>query len=834
MRPHPFAWSRFLLVAVLVAELLLAPLSAHAAGSGLTAPTTPTTPNHVEDAASVKPTPSATPSTAADRVSSSGAFVHRIGLRLPPGRNGVQPALGLSYSSDGALAVSAFGAGWSWPNSMVRRGRRHGTPRIEVANGAHRYADADGAHPVFERDGVEIVADPQSPSDSRGVVYRDRVDRSFAKSIYHAGAPTYWLTLLRDGTRLYYGNSPDGALPEAVLRDELGVSAWLLVRSEDPFGNVVDYEYEKGPSRARLDEPQLAPLPRLIRYGANRNTGAAHHAAVLVEYLGLGPLTIDHAAGHVYLDRVAQRIRVGLRAGLHDHAGAHRFGDFVEVHRYELGMALSPVTGRPVLQTVQEIASDGARGPTTRFTYEANQHLAGKPHYLPAPELLSHSGLDDRLASVMVVPGNTLGKGAQELPLGVFDPYHRPKWPDEWLFRTTRQEKAASPPAISHAFKFLDLNGDGATDILYHPNFAGGAGVAQPWMTFLRQRPNEWSLYDALYLSPPSGIPPLDPIGMVHAASEFVDLDLDGQVDRLLFSPRLEGPGAVDTFVTPFFKQLCNWWFANKGGAIDPIPYEREARVQAAFLLDQAVRDSGLKSPAWQAVQEQLVGEVMGTARLPSLGAIPGGVSMCYRVNTSANPIQVNFDHDLLPSLPNAAAPTVIIQPGRFDVPTTQPRYASPLQHFPLDPPHLDIITDKSFADVRGYPGPTSIRLVRSVQMPPVDLDGDGVPELVPIKESQPEVHTHRFGAAAYRVRASQAVHEMDDPLTATRFTSSLDQLFFEERVASFFGYDREWKHRSKRAGLHRWRRRGTSGAAAPVCCWRRRTRVEGEAATPS
>lgn len=70
---------------------------------------------------------------------STGAMVFTYPFVIPPGRNGMQPDLTLSYSSDDIRKDSIFGYGWSLPLPYIERVNKLGTNNLYNQDKAHTY-----------------------------------------------------------------------------------------------------------------------------------------------------------------------------------------------------------------------------------------------------------------------------------------------------------------------------------------------------------------------------------------------------------------------------------------------------------------------------------------------------------------------------------------------------------------------------------------------------------------------------------------------------------------------------------------------------------------------
>jgi hypothetical protein len=188
-----------------------------------------------------------------------------VPLALPPGRNGFQPQLHLVYST--GTGNSPYGLGWSLNIPGVSRKTSKGIPRY------------DDSTDVFVLSGAEDLVPVEA--QERITRYRPRTDGLFARILHHRDADNdHWEVRSKDGLVSFYGTpKPHNAAPDwtdpAVIRDPDPLKphhlfAWKLTRTVDPFGNRIDYRYERdavhteGPHH--WDQLYLAEI-RYVDYG---------------------------------------------------------------------------------------------------------------------------------------------------------------------------------------------------------------------------------------------------------------------------------------------------------------------------------------------------------------------------------------------------------------------------------------------------------------------------------------------------------------------------------------------------------------------------------------
>lgn len=182
-----------------------------------------------------------------------------IPIAIPPGRSGFQPQLQLTYST--GSGNGPFGLGWSLSVPGVSRKTSKGIPR---------YSDQD----TFILSGAEDLVTVPGGSATRQR-YRPRTEGVFAR-IEHIRVADgdYWLVRGKDGLTSYYGTPGSLGRDPATLVDpenDQRIFGWKLSRTVDPFGNRIDYIYERDAVRQdgphHWDQLYLSQI-RYIDYGS--------------------------------------------------------------------------------------------------------------------------------------------------------------------------------------------------------------------------------------------------------------------------------------------------------------------------------------------------------------------------------------------------------------------------------------------------------------------------------------------------------------------------------------------------------------------------------------
>src|SRR5262245_12622975 len=186
-----------------------------------------------------------------------------VPIALPPGRNGFQPQLNLVYSTGNGNGP--WGLGWGLSIPGVSRKTSQGIPRYDDSSDTFILSGAEDLVPIEQQDGRTS--------------YRPRTEGLFARIWHHRDTDNdYWEVRSKDGLVSFYGTPrPDGV--SQAWRDPAAIAdpdkprhifAWKLTRTEDPFGNRIDYLYERDDEQTedthRWDQLYLSEI-RYVDYG---------------------------------------------------------------------------------------------------------------------------------------------------------------------------------------------------------------------------------------------------------------------------------------------------------------------------------------------------------------------------------------------------------------------------------------------------------------------------------------------------------------------------------------------------------------------------------------
>lgn len=197
------------------------------------------TPNSIQDLQAANP---ATGIVLIDapKGSNQGTANLNFPLKLPPGRQGMQPNVSIDYT--GGSGNGWMGLDWNVYLPAIDIDTRWGVPRYDAGKETETY--------LLEGEQLSPVAHRATLQDREAdKTFRPRVEVDFARVIRHGDHPNnyWWSVTYTDGTVGYYGGTPatDGPLNTAVLKDDNGnIARWALVEVRDLNGNFIRYHHQ--------------------------------------------------------------------------------------------------------------------------------------------------------------------------------------------------------------------------------------------------------------------------------------------------------------------------------------------------------------------------------------------------------------------------------------------------------------------------------------------------------------------------------------------------------------------------------------------------------------
>jgi RHS repeat-associated protein len=272
---------------------------------------------------------------------SGGQASYQIPIDLPPGRNGLQPSVSLSYNSQGGNGL--LGVGWSLNAgsaisrcpSTIAQDKPH-LPRAVTFSSLDRLC----------LNGQRLVAVPNSNgiTGAYGVdrtEYRTEMD-SFVKVVQFGdmnSAASYFTVRQPNGRLATYGKTADS---KHVLSSASLPLSWQVNEELDPSGNAIIYAYDTSVVGENLIDKITYSDDRYLQFVYEARTDVAK------SYVG---------KGHILSTRRLKKILVG-----HNTAGT--------IIQYVLTFKSSGISGRSLLSDVTQCDADGLDCiPATKFNW---------------------------------------------------------------------------------------------------------------------------------------------------------------------------------------------------------------------------------------------------------------------------------------------------------------------------------------------------------------------------------------------------------------------------------------------------------------------------------
>jgi RHS repeat-associated protein len=402
-----------------------------------------------------------------------------VPIAVPPGRNKLQPDLSLVYSSGHGNGV--FGLGWALSIPGVSRDTRNGVPV---------YSDeAD----TFLLSGAEQLV-PTRPFSDGAMLYRPRTEGLFARIKHRLSEhDDYWEVRSRNGLTSLYGHPGARGTDSALVRnrdDARQVCSWSLTETSDPFGNRIEYLYERdgvaedGPHRS--DQIYLKTI-RYADYGP-RETPQFLITVDFVYDSRPDPFSNYRAGFEIRTTRRCTRIEVRTHADITRLTRVYRL-----VYQDQLQSNGLTANGVSLLRRIEVEGIDGdAREPLPPLEFGYTGFDPSRRVYQALSAI--GDGVPERsLAHPDFELADLLGRGLPDVvQIGDVDRYWRNLGDGRFDVPRALEGLPAGVRLGDQGTQLGDFDGDGQIDLLvsegglngYFPLTVGGSGQARPFIAF--------------------------------------------------------------------------------------------------------------------------------------------------------------------------------------------------------------------------------------------------------------------------------------------------------------------------------------------------------------
>lgn len=645
----------------------------------------------------------------------SGSFSYQYKFEVPPGTNGLAPELSIGYNSHSAKGKAGWvGAGFEIPLSYIQRDIEY--TRKDIADDTFDLFLEGAKHDL-----VFVAADAR---------YHTRLE-SWLKVEHKGGSANeigeYWVVTAKDGTEYRFGYTPDAEnrLQSSDASFTPYVTRWSLDRIKDTNGNTITFTYAENPTP---NDRGAVYLSR-IEYNSDRKR--------LVEFI-LEPT--DKPDAYLTIEQGSE-VREARRLG-----EIRTSVDGRLAHKYAFAYGVNEAKNRSQLTSITQFGADG----TTALS----------------PVQFSYKGMDKGFGSLV-------------------------NWPtpeSQWLRKVDPSDGAKGNDVIVDTF---DVNGDGLADLVsydtssdpgyeYHWDIwmNNGSGFAAQHQNVRWPVPKDWMVRNSNIYIPDDQAP--------DTKTSPMDMNNDGYIDfvRAAGGTSLEvkygnGSGFGGAVSQPLRSVDSSLWVRNVQR-----PDNQEANVEQAFfdmngdgLPDMVERynstnwrifrntgsgfvDYGLwrvyHGDAW--IEDYTSGDgdlqvghfdVNGDG-LPDIVDPSGGTLWRIYLNTGSNFLQIgDWDSGISSGLITDGDNDGDIRREFLDI------NGDGLPDIVLGSGAVRFNTGKGFTGAVSWPIPVSDGFVRevesetgSVRRDLMDLDGDGLLDLVKKTSTDWDFHPNQSGKA--------------------------------------------------------------------------------------
>ena len=384
----------------------------------------------------------------------TGAATTSIPIEVPPGRNGMQPSLALTYNS--AAGNGWLGMGWDLEQEGIYRQTKWGV----------NYSTNTGEK-AFEvkMAGVSGELVP-TPAPAPSTQWSAKVEGGFSRieKLTAGDGQIMWKVTTKQGRKYFFGQTAASRQVDPANANR--IFGWLLDRVEDLDGNYMTYSYQPDP----LDLTNAQKYLQQIDYASNGAITPAHTIK----------LWLDDGSRPDQIDMYTTNYRIKTKYRLKTvEVKANCTPTCMPVRAYKVGYSSSVSTLNSLLTSVQQFGKDGVVDGTGTITNEAAslKHPSVSIDWGPGgASYASRVGLANEgpnYTGFSLSTGDFNGDGRTDFM------WNYPNGNDRWVYLAKADGSFSSRIGVANEpynysgfnLRVGDFNGDGKSDFMWiYPN----------------------------------------------------------------------------------------------------------------------------------------------------------------------------------------------------------------------------------------------------------------------------------------------------------------------------------------------------------------------------
>ncbi|MEN2436666.1 SpvB/TcaC N-terminal domain-containing protein [Weeksellaceae bacterium A-14] len=403
-------------------------------------------------------------SIAAPTPNNQGTVSTSFPIKLPAGRQGMQPSLSVNYSSDGGNGW--MGMGWDLSIPAITIDTRWGVPRYDATKETEIYTIA-GEQLTFKDGNNYVMPNRIEGFDKNrlpdGTQFYPRIEGAYNKIIRHGSSPsTYWWEVIsKDGTKSYFGGDGTNVVENTVLRqpDTNNIGHWALYKMIDTNGNFTEYLYTKKTYTGTPGNGGQEFYIKTINYTRHNAAPTSYYTINFTNETGRKDVQINARLGFVQV--IAERLKnIIVRL---NKVSVIRSYDFA----YEDGAFF-----KSLLKSITEKDANGQDFYTNKIEYNDNTQgglFAGSSsvaidNSIPKSTVLSNNKSKSQSIGLAATAG-IVNNPKDMVPL-----YKNGTLGPNYQYSTGRS---------SGQTMLVDINGDGLADHIYAPDGSNSVNYVQ-------------------------------------------------------------------------------------------------------------------------------------------------------------------------------------------------------------------------------------------------------------------------------------------------------------------------------------------------------------------